>query len=71
MTVTMEEDREKLKHLIGHWVEHNRSHEASYSEWAVKAREMGDEPSAGLIDEAVKLMQDADALLLGALDKLQ
>ena len=71
MTVTMEEDRKKLKHLIGHWVEHNRSHEASYSEWAVKARRMGDEPSAELIDEAVNLMKDADALLLRALAKLQ
>ncbi len=71
MTLTMEEDREKLKRLISHWVEHNRSHEAGYSEWAVKAREMGDVPSAELIDEAVKLMKDADALLLNALAELQ
>ncbi|MCK4970588.1 MAG: hypothetical protein KAS77_08680, partial [Thermoplasmata archaeon] len=62
--MTVDEDREKLKRLIGHWVEHNRSHEASYSGWAEKAREMGDEPSAEFIDEAVKLMKDADALLL-------
>ncbi len=69
--MTMEEDRKKLKHLIGHWVEHNRSHEASYSEWAVKAREMGDVPSAELIDEAVMMMKDADEFLLKALGELQ
>ena len=68
--MTVDEDREKLKRLIGHWVEHNRSHEASYSEWALKAREMGDVPSADLIDEAVKLMQDADDFLVKALAEL-
>ena len=46
--MTMEEDRAKLMHLIDHWVEHNRSHEAGYSEWAGKAHAMGDEGQGGL-----------------------
>ena len=62
----IEEDRAKLRHLIDHWVEHNRSHEASYSEWAARAREMGDVGTADLIGEAVGLMREADELLLRA-----
>lgn len=68
--VGTEEDRAKLRHLIGHWVEHNRSHEASYSEWASKAREMGDVATADLIEEAVNLMKEADELLLHALAEM-
>ncbi len=66
MTLTMEEDREKLKRLIGHWVEHNRSHEAGYSEWAVKAREMGDGKVAEFIEMAVEQMEEANEFLLNA-----
>ena len=65
--MTDEEDRAKLERLLDHWVEHNRSHEASYSEWATRAREMGDVATADLIEEAVRLMGEADELLLRAL----
>lgn len=66
-----EEDRAKLEHLIDHWVEHNRSHEASYREWAGRARGMGDAGVADLIDEAVGLMEQADDLLLRALAEMR
>ncbi|GAB4390676.1 MAG: hypothetical protein Kow0025_24340 [Thermodesulfovibrionales bacterium] len=31
----------KLKHLIGHWVEHNVEHAATYNEWAARAEAGG------------------------------
>jgi hypothetical protein len=35
------EDLSKLKHLIGHWAEHNEEHAGNYLEWARKAADMG------------------------------
>jgi hypothetical protein len=52
-------------------VEHNRSHEASYSEWAERARAMGEEDTADLIMQAVDRMREADGLLMGALESLR
>ena len=69
--MTVEEDRAKLKHLIRHWVEHNRSHEASYTEWAERAREMEEAEAADLIEIAVEQMQKADKFLQMALEALK
>lgn len=64
--MTVDENREKLKHLIGHWVDHNRSHEASYIEWAEKARAMGEGQVAEYIEMAVEQMREADEFLISA-----
>ena len=64
------EDLAKLKHLVGHWIEHNRSHEASYTEWAGRAREMGNGTAAEFIEMAVEQMEEADAMLAEALKHL-
>ena len=69
--MTVEEDRAKLKHLIHHWVEHNRSHEASYTEWAERAREMEEAEAADLIEIAVEQMQKADKFLQMALEAMK
>jgi hypothetical protein len=68
--MTDEEDRAKLKHLVHHWIEHNRSHEASYTEWAGRARDMGDATVAEFIEMAVEQMEEADKLLGQALEHL-
>ena len=34
-------DREKLKHLLHHWQEHNHEHAATYKEWAERASSSG------------------------------
>jgi hypothetical protein len=69
--MSQEEDRAKLIHLIGHWVEHNKAHAEGYTEWAAKARGMGEEAAADLIMQAVGAMEEADHLLLMALQVLQ
>ena len=64
------EDMAKLKHLVHHWVEHNKSHEASYTEWAARARDSGRGAAAEFIEMAVEQMEEADELLLNALEHL-
>ena len=65
-----EEDMAKLKHLMHHWVEHNKSHEASYTEWAARARDSGNGAAAEFIEMAVEQMEEADELLINALEHL-
>lgn len=66
-----DEDRAKLTHLVGHWIEHNRSHEASYTEWAQRARAFGENTTAEFIDMAVEHMKEADAMMAEALAALK
>jgi hypothetical protein len=35
-------EREKLRHLLHHWMEHNQEHAGVYGEWAEKASASGD-----------------------------
>jgi hypothetical protein len=60
------EDLAKLKHLVGHWIEHNKSHEASYLEWASRARDLGEPTTAEFLEMAVEQMEEADAMLAEA-----
>jgi hypothetical protein len=69
--MSQEEDRAKLLHLIGHWVEHNKSHAEGYTEWAAKARAMDEVAAADLILQAVGRMEEADGLLMKALAELR
>ncbi len=69
--MSAEEDKAKLVHLIGHWVEHNKAHAQGYAEWAGKARDMGEEATADLIMQAVSSMEEADGLLMRALAELR
>ena len=64
------EDLAKLKHLVGHWIEHNKSHETSYIEWAGRARELGNGAAAEFIEMAVEHMEEADEMLAEALAAL-
>ncbi len=66
-----EEDRAKLTHLVGHWIEHNKAHEASYTEWAERARAFGEPTAADFIEMAVEQMGEADAMLGKALAALK
>ena len=52
-------DIEKLKHLLSHWIEHNRAHEKTYIEWASKTETLGEKELSGILrqiaDESRKL----------------
>ena len=59
-------DTEILKVLLGHWVQHNRSHALEYRKWAEKTKEAGNNEVSERIDEAIELMNKVDELLLEA-----
>ena len=51
------DERVKLKILLDHWVKHNREHSREFSEWAEKAREMGE---AGVGEDILQAAQEMD-----------
>lgn len=63
-------DIEKLRALLPHWIEHNQEHGAELLRWADKATSAGHEKAAELIQNAVQAMDQANAQLEEALDKL-
>lgn len=62
--------KEKLQVLIPHWLEHSHGHAHEFKKWADAARQEGLITEAGLIDKAIGIMHEADALLSEALVKL-
>ena len=63
-------DLEKLRVLLPHWIEHNRSHGAEFSKWAALARKEDDPETAALIEQAANRLEEADTILRQALDRL-
>jgi hypothetical protein len=45
------DDLQKLKHLIGHWKEHNEEHAQTYLEWSKKADASGKGELAAILRE--------------------
>lgn len=45
------DDLEKLKHLIGHWAEHNDEHAKTYLEWSERIGAQGKEELSGVLRE--------------------
>lgn len=63
-------DKEKLRILIPHWIEHNHSHEEEYEKWAESAKENGLGEVADFIEKAIAAMKQADRALNEALDRI-
>jgi hypothetical protein len=59
-----------LQILLAHWVEHNKSHEETFLEWIMKAKELGKEETAECIEKAIEYMKMADKMLLDAREKM-
>jgi cobalt/nickel transport system ATP-binding protein len=55
-------EMDKLNHLIGHWLEHNREHAASYGEWGNKAAAAGKPALAAILQEIAQKTADMDLL---------
>ncbi|MDY6834942.1 MAG: hypothetical protein SVY53_09120 [Chloroflexota bacterium] len=66
-----EEDREKLRVLLDHWVEHNEEHNEKFKEWAEKAGNIGESGVRDDILEAVKQMNSVNRSLTSAADRLK
>ncbi|MFC1524156.1 hypothetical protein ACFL6N_05125 [Thermodesulfobacteriota bacterium] len=64
------ESLEKLRILLPHWIEHNKSHEAEYSKWAAVIRNEGNSEVSEHIEKAIVSLRQADAALNEALGKV-
>jgi hypothetical protein len=63
-------DRDKLRVLLPHWIEHNAEHAVEFRNWAEKVRAAGQEEIAEEIDLAAKELGWVSEALSAALEKL-
>jgi len=64
-------EREKIKILLNHWIEHNKEHSQEFREWAKKAKGLGEAETCDDILEATQEMDKANDALLRALRTLE
>jgi hypothetical protein len=64
------DERVKLKALLNYWIEHNREHSQEFTEWAGKAKEMGEDEVCEAMLKAVQKMDSSSQLLVKALEIL-
>ena len=60
------EDKEKLKVVIEHWIEHNKEHAEEFREWAGKAKGFGENATGENITRAAEQLEAANESLLTA-----
>lgn len=65
------DEREKLRILIDHWIEHNREHAEEFREWAGKARDFEEQAAGENILKAVGRVEEANEFLLRAAEELK
>lgn len=56
-------DIDKLKILLGHWIEHNREHAETYERWTEKIRALGMQDLAETLKEVTEETKKTDVLL--------
>ncbi|MCL0081693.1 hypothetical protein M1N89_00440 [Dehalococcoidia bacterium] len=65
------DDREKLRTLVDHWIEHNRDHADEFREWAGKARDFEEQAAGDNILKAAERLEEANVCLLRAAEELK
>ncbi|MBT9159726.1 MAG: hypothetical protein AAGB97_02750 [Dehalococcoidia bacterium] len=65
------DEREKLRVLVDHWIEHNRDHAEEFQEWARRARDFAKEAAGDNILKAVGRLEEANEFLLRAAEELK
>ncbi len=63
-------EKENLKILLKYWIIHNHSHSVEFTEWADKAKAMGEIEIAQDIEPAVEQIDKATALFSKSLKKI-
>ena len=63
-------DRDKVRALLPHWIEHNAEHAAEFRRWAEKVHAAGQEEVAEEIALAAKQLGWVNEALSAALEKL-
>lgn len=65
------EEKEKLKHLVAHWKEHNREHAETYRSWAEKMKVLREANVSKVLDEIADRTNDLDQLFHALLKALK
>lgn len=60
------DDMDKLKHLIGHWIEHNAEHEKTYMDWSDMALEAGNRELCEILRDIAAKTKGMEKLFLKA-----
>ncbi len=60
-------DKDKLAHILHHWIEHNEAHIEEYRKWAMTAEKEGLGEVNRYIMEAIKGVEGANASLHNAM----
>lgn len=63
-------ERERLKVLLEHWIEHNQEHGEEFTRWAEKASDMGETQVGENIAEAVRRLGEVNGFLSQAIEGL-
>ncbi|MDD5093231.1 MAG: hypothetical protein PHV74_02485 [Dehalococcoidia bacterium] len=63
------DEKEKLRILLGHWMEHNHEHCEEFRQWAEKAKAFGEHSVSDNILGAVAKLEEANGFLKKALQK--
>jgi hypothetical protein len=64
------DDSEKLRVLLGFWVQHNLEHAEEFIEWARRAESLGCGEAASKLETAAQEMRSVNNSLEAALDSL-
>ncbi|AGB48948.1 hypothetical protein Metho_0695 [Methanomethylovorans hollandica DSM 15978] len=68
--LTEDIDKDRILHLMEHWIEHNESHLKNFNEWSKKIGEAGYEDVAANILEAAGKMEECNQKLQQAKDSI-
>ena len=64
------EEKEKLRIVLKHWIEHNEDHSGEFREWAEKANALGEARVRDSILKAAEQLDEANLFLERALGQL-
>ncbi|GAB4245424.1 MAG: hypothetical protein Kow00129_05350 [Thermoleophilia bacterium] len=71
MTPQHPTEREKLAHLIRHWIDHNEGHRRSYLEWRDKLEGQNLPRTYSALGHIADLTREMNQSLRDALDELE
>ncbi|HYA26717.1 MAG TPA: hypothetical protein VEE82_01840 [Thermodesulfovibrionales bacterium] len=63
-------EKDKLRHLLHHWMEHNLEHAEVYREWAAKASALGDKELSEILDTLYAETKKLNGLFEAALKRI-
>lgn len=65
------DEKEKLKILLNHWIEHNTEHSEEFEEWANTAKKIGEDEVQKYMLNAASQMEKSASSLRRALNVLK